>query len=346
MQSELLEFDSRNPGPIAPVLSLSPMEAALLAPDHPFLQFGEWRAFAVQLGGIVVARVVASIDSRQRTTARTVGCIGFANVHVREAGAPARAAAERVLTAAVGWLQDRGVSVIRCPVQFSTWYGHRAMTSGYPGSGGAPAFPMEPQNDHDLVDLVLASDFAPVHRAVSYAVRSDAVFASARPALDRLGKAGLHARPIRISRLGEELRLLHQLSVDVFRDSWGFSEISFDEFSSVYRPIAGVADVELIRILETANEHALGFAFAMPHFPGHTGAGGFIVKTLGLLPEARRRYPGVGAGLTAWIHQAALERGYVGGIHALMAQGSMAHRMTMRWGTQLRSYATFERANP
>jgi hypothetical protein len=69
------------------------------------------------------------------------------------------------------------------------------------------------------------------------------------------------------------------------------------------------------------------------------------VKTLGVLAEARRRHPGAGAGLTALIHQAARDRGYVGGIHALMAHGSMAHRLSMKWGTQIRSYATFERVS-
>jgi len=344
MHPELLELDPGELGPAAPILSLSPGEAALLAPDHPFLQHGEWRAFAAFHGGTLTARLVASIDPRQASHGRAVGCIGFANVSDEEASAPSGTATEPVLAAAVGWLRERRVGVIRCPVQFSTWYGHRAITGSFPDSGGAPAFLLEPRSDRSLVDLLLASDFAPAHRAVSYAVDPEIVIVSARPALGRLYRAGLADRPLRASSLEEELRLLHRLSIDIFRGSWGFSEISIDEFGAMYRPLAHFADPELVRVLETADGHPIGFAFAMPDDAGLPGAGRFIVKSLGLLPEMRRRYPGAGAGLAALIHLAARDRGYDGGIHALMAQDSMAHRLSMRWGTQLRSYATFARA--
>jgi hypothetical protein len=229
-------------------------------------------------------------------------------------------------------------------VQFSTWYGHRAIVDDFPDEGGAPAFAMEPQNGRALVDLLLASGFAPTHRAVSVAVRSGAVIDSGKPILDRLRRAGWRDRPLRPSRLEDELRLLHRLSGDIFRDSWGFSEISLDEFSALYRPVARLADAGLVRLPVDADGHPIGFAFALPSGPGPTGAPGFVVKTLGLLPEALRRYPGAGPGLTTLVHQAARDRGYRDGIHALMTDGSMAHRMSLHWGTQFRSYATFERA--
>jgi hypothetical protein len=235
------------------------------------------------------------------------------------------------------------VQLIRCPVQLSTWYGHRTVTDGFPNSGGAPAFLLEPRSDRALVDLLLAGDFAPAHRAVSYVVDPDTVIAGSRPALDRLCRAGLVDRPIRAAVLEDELRLLHRLSLGIFRGSWGFSEISFEEFGAMYRPLARMADLELVRVLETDAGDPLGFAFAMPSDPASPGSGPFIVKSLGLIPEAARRYPGAGVGLTALIHGAARDRGHLGGIHALMAEDSMAHRLSMRWGTRLRSYATFAR---
>jgi hypothetical protein len=112
----------------------------------------------------------------------------------------------------------------------------------------------------------------------------------------------------------------------------------------MYRPLAPLIDPELVRILETPAGTAIGFGFAIPGDPRQGPSAGFVVKTLGLRDDALSRYPGVGAGLTALIHEAAREKGYTTGIHALMAQGSMAHRLSNRWGRLLRSYATFERA--
>jgi hypothetical protein len=344
MPDEFLEFGPPDTGPNGAILSLSEGEAKLLTPDHPFLEFGEWRGFAVLSGGTVVARVVASVDPRQSTTRGAVGCIGFVRLGPDTGhSAPARAATKRALAAAVAWLGDRHVHVIRSPVQFSTWYGHRAIVDGFPDQGGAPSFPMEPRNGPALVDVLQASGFAPAHRAVSVAVRSELVISSGGPILERLRRAGWHDRPLRPRRVEEELRLLHRLSGDIFRDSWGFSEISPKEFSALYRPTARRADAALVRFAMDSEAHLLGFAFALPRGPGPTWASGIVVKTLGLLPDALLRYAGAGPGLTALVHVWAREHGCTDGIHALMATGSMAHRMSLHWGTPLRSYATFER---
>jgi hypothetical protein len=345
MHPELLDLGPTDVSSAAPVLLLSPGEATLLAPDHPFLRYGEWRAFAAVDRGKLAARLVASIDPRQVSGGRAVGCVGFVRLGNPGAAAPS-AAAEPALAAAVSWLRERRVGSILCPVQFSTWYGHRAITGGYPDSGGEPAFPLEPGNDRSLVDLLLASGFVPAHRAVSYILDPEVVVADARPALDRLRRAGLADRPLRSSRIEKELSLLHCLSTEVFRGSWSFSEISEEEFVAIYRPLSRRADPELVRIVEIADGRSVGFAFALPEEQGGPGTGRFVVKSLGLIPEMLRRHPGAGAGLIALIHQAALARGYTRGIHALMAEGCVAHRLSVRWGARIRSYTTFGREFP
>jgi hypothetical protein len=343
MRPELIELGPGDLRSSAGVLALSPGEAALLAPDHPFLRYGEWRVFASMQGNELLARFVASVDPRQSADGRAVGCIGLVRLDSPGAPAKSRTGARLALRAAVDWLGNRRIDRVRCPVQFSTWYGHRAVTSGFPESGGPPAFAMEPRSGSSLIDLLAATGFVPVHRAVSYAVDPEAVLAGSGPALDRLRRAGLADRPLALSRLEDELILLHRLSMESFRGSWGFSEISTDEFAALYRPISRLADPELVRILETAGGEPAGFAFALPDSPSTPGAGRFVVKSLGLLHEILRRHPGAGAGLTARVHRVALDRGCARGIHALMAEGSAAERLSKHWGTRVRSYATFGR---
>ena len=323
----------------------SPAELLLLAPDHPFLGFGTWRAFAARRGDVVLARMVASIDARQHSANGPVGCIGFVDLGADGAGPDdGRMAAQRVLAAALDWLKGHGVGIVRGPVQFSTWYGHRAMTDSLPSDGGVPAFPLEPQNGRAVVDLLRASGFSPAHRAVSVAVRSDAVIGSAGRVLARLGRAGWSDRAFRMDAIEDELALLYRLSSEIFRDSWGFSEISFAEFSALYRPMAHLADAELVRFAIDGSGRPLGFVFSLPAHPEGANAPAFVVKSLGVLSDARKRFPGSGAALAAVIHRSAISRGLRDGIHATMAEGSGAHRTSLRWGTWIRSYATFERA--
>ena len=345
MAAELVELGPAESGWEEVAAGSPPGDLALLAPDHPFLEFGTWRAFAVMRGGVVLARMIASVDTRQRSDLGAVGCIGFAAVGTDRAAAEDDLAAARwVLAAAIGWLERRECRVVRSPVQLSTWYGHRAMTGGLPEDGGPQAFPLEPRSGRALADVLRESGFGPAHRAVSCLVRSDAVITSAGPVLDRIRRAGWDDRALRLEAIEEELGVLHRLSSDIFRESWGFSEISLAEFAALYRPAALLADPDMVRIAMDGTGHPLGFAFALPADLGAGGGRGFVLKTLGLVPEARRRFPGSGPAMAALIHRTALERGLRDGIHALMAEGSPAHRISLRWGAPIRSYATFERA--
>lgn len=345
MPAESLELGPPDIDAAAGVLSLSPAEAALLRADHPFLRYGDWRVFAALQAGTAVARLVASVDPRQRAAPGNVGCIGFVALEGSRSPSPAvRASAERLINAALRWLDERRVAVVRCPVQLATTYGHRAITAGSPEDGGAPAFPLEPRDGRALVDLLRKTGFDPAHVAVSCAVSSDAVLASTNRVIERLRRAGWEDLQFDVARLDDELALLHRLSLEAFRESWGFSEISFAEFRALYEPAARHADPELVRIARDRDGRPLGFGFAVPDHPKPTGSTGIVVKTLAVAPGVSRRYPGAGPGLTAMVHRAALERGFQDGVHALMAKGSNGHRFSMRWGTQIREYATFERA--
>lgn len=346
-------------------LGLTTGEATLLAPTHPFLATGDWRAFAngdERPGG---ARLVASIDPRQTDPAGPVGCIGFVRLGGEEAGAPAGAGSSgavpaspaddrsgsELLAAGVAWVRARGAATIRGPVQLSTWYGHRAMTGGFPeGVDAVPAFPLEPAPEPALPALMEASGFRPVHRAVSCLVDSAVIARATAEAVRRVRACGIRDRPIRLAELDAELRLLHRLSAAAFEGTWALSAITFEEFASIYRPLAGIADPELIRILELRDGTPVGLALALPAWPDARSPGtrgrNFVLKTLGVTAEARRRQPGIGAALIGLSHGAALRQGYSSGIHALMAEQGMAHRLSLRWGRAFRSYATFELPAP
>lgn len=325
-------------------VALSPLEASLLRADHPFLRVGSWRAFSATRRGRPVARLVASIDGRQRADGRPVGAVGFI------AGRDTEALISAMETA-ISWLATTGVGVVRCPVQLSTWFGHRAVLDGFPEAGGAPWFVMEPRNSPALADAIRATGFVEAHRAVSYLVDHERAIARNQRGLARLHRAGFHDRPLDLTRPVDELRRLHRLSSAIFAGAWGYSELSFEEFAALYEPLLGTVDPRLLRIVESSDGEAVGFVFGVmdpgmgtkPSLDRTNDECRLVVKTIGVLPGVRRRWPGVGSALVAIVHEVARGLGSVGGIHALMAEGSSAHRASTKWGTSFRTYATFEK---
>lgn len=346
---KVFDFGAEDVAREAEFLELSPSEARLLSPEHPFRRVGRWRGFGTQPGGTMATRLVASVDPRQQDHAGPVGCIGFVRLR---GGHPANESAlspgHQVLERAMAWLRSEGVVTVRCPVQFATWYGHRTMTDGFPDEGGMPQLPFEPSTDRALPLLLGSSGFRPAHRSVSCLVPSRTAIEQTEPVLNRLRAAGIRARSLDVSRVDGELRLLHRLSIGIFRDAWGLSAISYDEFASIYGPLAGRVDDRLTRVLEDGDGRPIGFALALAadELTGRAHEAErsvFVLKTLGVTEDARRSHPGLGAGFAGMIHRAALELGYTAGVHALMALGSSAHRISLRWGHQIRSYATFEK---
>lgn len=327
-------------------LQLAASEAALLRPDHPFVGQGSWLAFVARRHGRACARAVASIDPRQRAGNEAVGTIGFL------AGAEEPEALGQALVAAEHWLADLGVSVVRCPVQFSTWYGHRAIVDGFAEEGGEPPFALEPRNPRRLPEILEGQGFVAVHRAVSHVVDNERAIAGTTRGLERILAAGYTHRALRTHQLEEEVALLHQLASEIFPGSWGFSPISLSEFQALYRPLAARVDPALVRIAEDPGGRPVGFVFALVEGRPQGPAAGegldinvkprFLVKTIGVLPEARRRCPGLGSAMIAAVHSIAAGQGYRRAIHALMADGSEAQVISARWGAPFRSYATFE----
>ncbi len=315
-----------------------------LAPDHPFLQTGSWRAFAAADARQEV-RVVASVDPRQRVEAGQVGAIGFIDTD-EDTRVPAVAAAlSAALAAAEAWLAERGVVVVRCPVQFSTWYGHRAMTGGFPQEGGPPAFPMEPANDPGLADTLTASGFGVAHAAASYRVSADRWIEGVQRGEVLMRADGFRDRPIRLDRLDDELRTVYAIASAAFRRGWGFSDIALGEFLSIYRPLMSMVDPDLVRIAESPDGKPVGFIFAFAdptERPGQPDAR-FIAKSVAVLPEVRRMTPGIGTGLAVTVHRLAAARGYPVAIHACTADDAYTQRISARWGKRFRTYATFEK---
>ena len=162
--------------------------------------------------------------------------------------------------------------------------------------------------------------------------------------------AGSVDRPIRSGRLDDELAAVHAISMAAFRGSWGFSDITFDEFATDL-PAAHAPGRPGARAGSWSRRtgEPVGFLFAFPDpavAPGPPRAPGSSGRRVAVLPEMRRATPGVGTGLIVAVHRAAAARGYRTAIHACVAEGAYSQRVSARWGERFRTYATFEKVLP
>jgi hypothetical protein len=335
----------------APDLAPHPGEAALLSADHPFLRHGQWCGFVGLRGDRPMGRLVASADSRQMVNGRPSGSIGFI------AGAARSDELIELIRSAEGWLAEQGAGTVRCPLQLSTWFGHRAVTAGFVEDGGSPPFRLEPATARDIPTNLRRAGFTVAHRAVSHVVENQNAIQSCERGIQRMRSAGFSTRPLDLDHLDSDLQVLHRLASQAFRRSWGYSEITFAEFATPYRQLAPAVDPDLVQILEDPDRAPVGFVFAIPDRSSTAEEGApakrFVLKTLGVLPQVSALYPGMGAGLVGIVHAIAEKKGYRRGVHALMAVDQAksrwenhaleTRRASIRWGSWIRSYATFER---
>jgi hypothetical protein len=78
-------------------------------------------------------------------------------------------------------------------------------------------------------------------------------------------RSQLKLRPIDLSRLREELRIVHEVYNNTLERNWGFVPISMDDLLCAADDMRSIADPEMILIAERDGENA-GVALSLPNF--------------------------------------------------------------------------------
>lgn len=266
-----------------------------MAPDHTLPgSIGLWWSYVPQLAG------------------HKIGCIGECEsvAQIREA--------ESILC-------DQGCTLAIGPMNGSTWAKHRAVIE----SDGSPAFPLEPTA-------------APVFRDADYGIL--ATYSSSRinltcdhrpnPALqNRLRRAGVTVRNLRVAELDDELRSIYRLSLTAFAGNFLYTPVPEQSFLTMYQSFASQLTPGCAFLAESGGD-LVGFVF------GYRTSHAVIVKTLAVLPE--RRFAGLGTLLVDAIQQAARSDGFTTAIHALQREDNSSLRISKRFSAEVfRRYALF-----
>lgn len=321
---------------------------AQLAPDAPFTRHGDWELFMARDGGKAVSRCAAMINHRYDAD---LGFIGYFEA------VDDYAASEAVLSAAMGWLKERGVKTVRGPINTSTYFPYRFMTEGFERG----AFFLEPYNPPHYPQHWERFGFAPCFGYSSSIVDSAGFAEGTKRHHARAIAAGYRSRPFDVSRFDAELRRMYDLSTAIFAGTWMWKPIAFEEFRGLYAGMRGIMDADLCHFLFHGDE-PVGFVFGLPDFAPairamngsqspwaklrflmkRQSAPAALLKTFGVLPTHRNG--SLALALCYLMHEAASRKGYAKTVHALMRDDNTSLRMSHRFGGEtFKRYALFER---
>jgi hypothetical protein len=233
-----------------------------------------------------------------------------------------------LLNEAAHWLRNEGATRIIGPIDGDTWHRYRINA----GPFDTPPFLLEPVNPPYYDALWRAAGFEVLERYSSK--RIDDVTSLAEklaPMRDRAFARGYRTRTIDENRLQDELTLVWQLSLEIFRGNPFYSDIDLDDFLALYTGIERILVRDLVLFIEHGDD-TVGFLFAYPD----TDPRIVDYKTIGVVPAHRRGY--VGWAMLQQAYAAALAMGRPVANHCLMREENASQSMDAGEGTTFRHY--------
>lgn len=289
---------------------------------HPFHRHAETAYFLAERHGRAVGRIAAIVNHGHNDfhDERT-GFFGFF-----ECERPPETA-EALLSAAAGWLRDRGMERLRGPMNFSTNEECGLLVEGF---DEPPAF-MMPHNPPWYADLLEDTGLRASKDLLAYQLDKAPAPERLVRGVERIARReGATVRPLRMKRFSEDVGIIKDIYNSAWSRNWGFVPMTDAEFDFMAREVKPVVDPDLCLIAEVAGE-PVGFSLALPDLnPAIKPLGGRLfpfgyvrllwnrrkiwrvrIITLGLKPGYRNRGIGALLYLRTW-RVGADEKGYHG----------------------------------
>ncbi len=289
---------------------------------HPFYEHGDVQPFLARRNGQVVGRIAAIVNRAHNDFHRdTVGFFGFFDSI--DDGEVARA----LFQAAGDFVQERGMTVLRGPMNFST---NEECGLLYEGFDRPPAV-MMPYNPRYYIRLLEAAGFQKAKDLLAYLMTESDVSEKLRrlgPALEKRTK--LTIRSLNIKNFWEDVSRVKEIYNKAWEDNWGFVPMTDAEFHKTAKDMKMILDPELLWFAENDGE-PVGFSLALPNINQALAKvngrllpfgifkllyhkrkiDGVRVLTMGVIPEYRRR--GVDVVFYWRTYEAGTKKGYTWG---------------------------------
>ena len=327
------------------------------SPANPLFEFTEvGYLLARDEAGEVVGRVTAHINRRHNEFwGERTGFFGFFESVQR------LEVAQALLTAAEHWLKERGMGLVRGPLNFSTNEECGFLVEGF---DKLPVF-MMPYTKPYYLDFMGQLGYAKAKDllAYSYAHTGEIPRRLSEFAERAARRAEATVRTMRMEAFEDEVRTAFSIYNQAWAQNWGFVPMTEAEFAYMARELRPVVDPSIALFAEVAGE-PVGFSLGIPDYNpilkrmnGRLFPVGFLlfllgrhrirairVLTLGVLKEHRKR--GLDALLIYWTFANGLAKGYRWGEFSWVLEDNVLLRRALeRFGAvPYKTYRIFEKA--
>ncbi len=255
--------------------------------------------------------------------------------------ADSRDSALRALAAAEDRLRRVGVRLVLGPMDGSTWRRYRWVTH----SDGRGPFFLEPWNPPEYPLWWREAGFSRL-AGYSSSVLDPSGPPAASPALRaRFDQNGFTIREMDVTRIRDELRVLHAISLRAFTGNFLYTPLPEEAFLADYGKIEELLDPQCVLIVEHAGEPC-AFLFGIPDQAARQRGEkpALIAKTIAVLPSRRRH--GIGAILLDELNAIARRKGFREVIHALQHEDNRSLSLTARYPHRVfRGYGLFTKTS-
>ncbi|MBP0020032.1 MAG: hypothetical protein J7647_21075 [Cyanobacteria bacterium SBLK] len=243
---------------------VSPLRESIanqLSENNPFSQYGEFQAFIALSDSSEepLGRIVAAINQRllDRET-RKVGLFGyFECVEDLEV-------ARSLLDTACQWLRDRGMAVVRGPIDLSTHNNCLFLVEGF----DSPPVMMMPYNPRYYPEFIEKLSWQKAKDAYAYELPLDKPLDYKYEKGYKIAlKSGITFRNLRTKgkEFEEDVRDLYQLFTTAFTNNWSSSARTEEEFMAEAKDLQQLADPDIFIIAEDRGK-MVGLFMCLPDY--------------------------------------------------------------------------------
>ena len=227
---------------------------------NPFFHHAETACFLARRSGETVGRIAAIIDRNHiEIHQERVGFFGFFECLADSA------VARKLLDRAASWLKERGMEIMRGPMNPSTNEECGFLLEGF----DSPPMIMMPYTPAYYLDYMERCGLTKARDLYAYITVIKEVAAGGR--LEKLASSvkvripGLTVRPADMKRLRQELAAVKEIYNSAWSHNWGFVPMTDEERESMAKRLKPLIVPELLLIAEV-NGTPAGFFMAVPDY--------------------------------------------------------------------------------
>jgi GNAT superfamily N-acetyltransferase len=238
---------------------ISEMKEKLDPKRNPFFEHASMEIFLAWRGEELVGRVAAIIDELHNQVHKEKVVFFGLYESVND-----EAVAQALLEAVASWGKERGMTILRGPMNLSMNDECAFLLSGF----DSPPMIMMPYNPAYYNDLMVKSGLVKAKDLFAFYMTKDhEVAAKVSRVVEKVqGEMKVRFRIVNMRRLEEEAKKIQAIYNEAWSRNWGFVPWTENEMKHMVKRLKLFADPHLVIFAEDQAGRPIGFAFGLPNY--------------------------------------------------------------------------------